>query len=585
MASVPEGHRARTADDIAAAIRADVLAGTLPQVSWVVTNQAFSEHPDAAPGDGAHFVDLVLKALDADPEVFNSTLLFLNYDENDGLSTTCRRRCPRPARHAPARVRVNGVPVGLGFRVPHAPRSRPWTRGGWVTSEVFDHTSVHPVPGEVDHRARQAGRSARTSAPGAARSCGDLTGAFDFATPVYGLPPLPDHEASSASAPADRCPTRCRPTTPCPPRSPAPGRRAPCPTSRTATSTGWSSARPARSWPGSRWPTRAPRPARAAHFSDPPQRVPQHRARGSTPSTPARHRRPTTSTSARGYGAGKYDISMAGPNRFLRRFTGDATKAGKSIEVAARFAVETGTGKQAIWFKLTNTSAAAVKFTIKADNYRTDGPWTYTVPAGGSAEDYFNAVAYQNGWYDFTVTADVGPDLVTAVHRPHRDRLPQRQRLRLAPEVRSWRPTTRSSSSRSWASVPGLAECTTRTWPCSGTASTSQSSSSRPTTGWTNRLTAERRTATSCSSHSAANSALAKRSSATRAAGPGSSGRAPSTARSWATWERACASRSSGDRTDPDPWHGVVSTVRIRDELGFRPLYPSVWAARDAGAL
>ena len=39
------------------------------------------------------------------------------------------------------------------------------------------------------------------------------------------------------------------------------------------------------------------------------------------------------------------------------------------------------------------------------------------------------------------------------------------------------------------------------------------------------------------------------------------------------------------DRTDPDPWHGVVSTVRIRDELGFRPLYPSVWAARDAGAL
>ena len=39
------------------------------------------------------------------------------------------------------------------------------------------------------------------------------------------------------------------------------------------------------------------------------------------------------------------------------------------------------------------------------------------------------------------------------------------------------------------------------------------------------------------------------------------------------------------DRTDPDPWHGVVSTVRIRDELGFRPLYPSVWTARDAGAL
>jgi len=39
------------------------------------------------------------------------------------------------------------------------------------------------------------------------------------------------------------------------------------------------------------------------------------------------------------------------------------------------------------------------------------------------------------------------------------------------------------------------------------------------------------------------------------------------------------------DRTDDDPWHGIVSTDRIRRELGFRPLYPSVWVARDAGAL
>ncbi|MER5215817.1 NAD-dependent epimerase/dehydratase family protein [Streptomyces sp. NPDC002838] len=38
-------------------------------------------------------------------------------------------------------------------------------------------------------------------------------------------------------------------------------------------------------------------------------------------------------------------------------------------------------------------------------------------------------------------------------------------------------------------------------------------------------------------------------------------------------------------RTDPDPWHGLVSTDRIRRELGYRPLYPTVWAARDAGAL
>ncbi|WP_406344862.1 phospholipase domain-containing protein [Streptomyces sp. NBC_01578] len=59
-----------------------------------------------------------------------------------------------------------------------------------------------------------------------------------------------------------------------------------------------------------------------------------------------------------------------------------------------------------MWFRLSNASTAAVKFTLGSNNYRTDGPWTYTVPAGGSTEDYFNAVAGQNGWYDCTVTAD-----------------------------------------------------------------------------------------------------------------------------------------------------------------------------------
>ncbi|MCX4762049.1 NAD(P)H-binding protein [Streptomyces sp. NBC_01275] len=38
-------------------------------------------------------------------------------------------------------------------------------------------------------------------------------------------------------------------------------------------------------------------------------------------------------------------------------------------------------------------------------------------------------------------------------------------------------------------------------------------------------------------------------------------------------------------RTDPDPWFGIMSTQRIRRDLGFRPHFPTVWAARDAGAL
>ena len=69
VANVPEPLTGLTAnaDNLANAIKADVVAGTLPQVSWVVTNQAFSEHPDGAPNDGAYYVNRVLEALNADP--------------------------------------------------------------------------------------------------------------------------------------------------------------------------------------------------------------------------------------------------------------------------------------------------------------------------------------------------------------------------------------------------------------------------------------------------------------------------------------------------------------------------------------
>jgi len=112
MASVPEV-TGSTPDDIVAAIRADVLGGTLPKVSWVVANQGFSEHPYAPPNDGMHFVHLVLNALFADPDVGNSTVLLLNYDENDGFFD----HVPPPAPPAgTAGEFVGSTPVGLGFR-------------------------------------------------------------------------------------------------------------------------------------------------------------------------------------------------------------------------------------------------------------------------------------------------------------------------------------------------------------------------------------------------------------------------------------------------------------------------------------
>ncbi|MER7003294.1 hypothetical protein ABT297_09630 [Dactylosporangium sp. NPDC000555] len=34
-----------------------------------------------------------------------------------------------------------------------------------------------------------------------------------------------------------------------------------------------------------------------------------------------------------------------------------------------------------------------------------------------------------------------------------------------------------------------------------------------------------------------------------------------------------------------DPWDGICDTSAIRRELGFRPIYPTLYTARDAGAL
>src|SRR6478609_6648785 len=186
MGSVPKA-TGRTPDDIVAAIKADVLAGTLPQVSWIVPDQASSEHPYATPADGAHFVHNVLDALNADPAVFDSTILFLNYDENDGFFD----HVPPPvAPSGTAGEFYNGTNIGLGFRVPMIAVS-PWSRGGWVSSETSDHTSVLRF---LEKWTAALGKPATCPNISAWRRkvTGDLTSMFDFANPVYGMPVLPD---------------------------------------------------------------------------------------------------------------------------------------------------------------------------------------------------------------------------------------------------------------------------------------------------------------------------------------------------------------------------------------------------------
>ena len=107
-------------------LRKDVQNNTLPQVSYIVAPEAFSEHGNWPPNYGAWYVDQVLQALTSNPEVWSKTVLLLTYDENDGLFDQCRRRMrrprlqqafpPSPQRTSFSRVRaaINRVPTVLG---------------------------------------------------------------------------------------------------------------------------------------------------------------------------------------------------------------------------------------------------------------------------------------------------------------------------------------------------------------------------------------------------------------------------------------------------------------------------------------
>jgi phospholipase C len=128
---------------------ADVASGQLPQVSWIHGPVTQCEHPATAPQWGENLVQTVLDILTSNPEVWAHTLFILNYDENGGFFDHVAPPTPPPGTEGeyltmnPLPADATGVvgPVGLGFRVPCFLMS-PFTTGGYVASEVFDHTST-----------------------------------------------------------------------------------------------------------------------------------------------------------------------------------------------------------------------------------------------------------------------------------------------------------------------------------------------------------------------------------------------------------------------------------------------------------
>ena len=189
-------------EDLFAHLRADVASGTLPQVSWIVAPEAFSEHPNWPPDYGAWYVAQVLDALTSNAPVWSKTVLLLTYDENDGFFDHVVAPFAPPTRaHGLSNVDATDEtfagnsqyvagPYGLGPRVPMIAIS-PWSRGGFVNSQVFDHTSIIRF---IERRFARSGPGLVETniSPWRRAVCGDLTSVFDFANPNSARPALPD---------------------------------------------------------------------------------------------------------------------------------------------------------------------------------------------------------------------------------------------------------------------------------------------------------------------------------------------------------------------------------------------------------
>jgi phospholipase C len=182
----------------------DVASDRLPQISWIIAPTLDSEHPPAPPTAGAELTNSYLQALAEHPKVWQKTAFFLVYDENDGFFDHVRPLTP------PAGTRdefIGGLPIGLGFRVPMIVIS-PWSTGGFVCSETFDHTSI------IRFMERRFGVREPNISAWRRRTCGDLTSAFDFGQQPKRVPRLPNPGRSAATALLAKCATLPAPTVP-----------------------------------------------------------------------------------------------------------------------------------------------------------------------------------------------------------------------------------------------------------------------------------------------------------------------------------------------------------------------------------
>ena len=397
-------------------LQRDVTSDTLPSVSWILPTPLESEHPGApsSAARGGYFVEQILQALTSNPKVWGKTVFFLAFDENDGLFD----HMPPPAvpsyypngtlagkstadlggayfavnkdRYLDPSDKASGNlrPWGMGPRVPMYVIS-PWTRGGWVNSQVFDHTSVGMF------LEKRFGIAITAISKWHRAVSGDLTSVFDFENPNnQAFPQLPEAdrydvvEAASKSLPKATAPDVPQPLYQ------------------------ESGVRYSRGLPYSlhvNATMQKNRPITLEFVNLGTQGAVFHvydkRHLDQIP------RRYTVEASRRLednhwdpylVDRGEYDLEIHGPNGFFRALKGSVDNIGMtSVNVRLSYDII----KSAICLSARNKGAEKVTLSVRSNAYRSDGPWQLQINGNQDAELQWQIGEHGN-WYDFSIMTD-----------------------------------------------------------------------------------------------------------------------------------------------------------------------------------
>ncbi|MDF0605196.1 phospholipase C, phosphocholine-specific [Neisseriaceae bacterium TC5R-5] len=402
-----------------ASFKADVLAGTLPQVSWIIAPATYSEHTGpSSPVQGAWYTQEILDALTANPEVWSKTVLFINFDENDGFFDHLPPPCAPSLDDNNQLIGKSTIsnqdlsyeyythPIVDGATMPpqdkdcYGPGPRvpmyiisPWSRGGWVNSQNFDHTSV------LRFLEARFGIAEENISPYRRAVFGDLTSAFNFANPNFETLPTLAGRSSKQQADALRQAQETLLKIPVPPAQLFPVQA--------------SGTKPSRALPYElHTSARTDVAARSVNLifanSGSAAAVFHVYDKLHLDRVPRRYvveagKQLNDVWSANGADAGRYDLWVLGPNGFHRSFIGDLSQqtAQNHVDPEIRVCYDITNGN--VQITLMNAGSQPCVLNVAAKAYRSDGPWSATVAAGGQQELSWQLAA-SGSWYDFEVS-------------------------------------------------------------------------------------------------------------------------------------------------------------------------------------